>query len=88
MDKKVKDDKMESVQEQLPQVECEGVKLENAAWFKYLGSIFATDGSQRHDVKRRIGLVMSRCGSLRHVFDSKDLNLDLKLTIINRQSHH
>ena len=36
-----------------------------------MGSIFAADGDHKYDVTRRIALAMSRCGALRHVFDSK-----------------
>ena len=57
-----------------------GVRLENEAWFKYLGSIFAEDGS-KDTIQSRISLVMRGCGTLMHIFDCKGLNLDLKLTI-------
>ena len=37
---------MEEAQKKLPQVKCDGAKLKNVAWFKYLGFIFTVDGSQ------------------------------------------
>ena len=80
-DKKVQDNKVEEAQKKLPQVECGEAKLGNAAWFKYLGSVFSVDGSQRRDIKRRIAMAMSRCGALRQIFDSKVLDLQLKLSI-------
>ena len=55
-------------------------KLDNSFKFKYLGSMFAADGSQHYDVRRRIGIAMDRMGQLRHVFSSK-LPVWLKLKI-------
>ena len=49
---------------------CEGKVLKNVFRFKYLGSIFAADGDQRYDVRRRIGLAMARMGQLNQVFNS------------------
>ena len=80
-DAKVKDNKMQAAQESKPQVSCAGTQLQNVSKFKYLGSIYAADGSQIHDVKRRVALAMSRCGALNQVFNSKDLNLTLKIDI-------
>ena len=72
--------KMEEAQAQLPQVECAGDELVNAFYFKYLGSIFAADGDHKYDVRRRIGIAMTRMGQLRHVFSSK-LPRSLKLKV-------
>ena len=60
---------------------CEGKALENIFLFKYLGSVFAADGSQEHDVDRRITLAMKRCGQLRNIFGSPDVPLALKINI-------
>ena len=49
--------------------------------FKYLGSIFSADGEHMRDVDRRVGSAMNRCGQLRHIFNSKDLPLALKVKI-------
>ena len=78
---------MKRHRKKLPKVKCGEAKLGNAAWFKYLGSIFSVDGSQRRDIKRRIALAMSRCGALRQIFDSKALDLQLKLAIY-KTAHH
>lgn len=74
-------DKLKATQASRPEVECEGESLKNVFFFKYLGSIFAADGSHEHDVSRRIVLVMKRCGQLRNVFGSPDLSVDLKIAI-------
>ena len=63
--------KLEDRNNLLPAVACVGKKLKNVFRFKYLGSIFAADGSHEYDVRRRIGMAMSRMGDLRHVFNSK-----------------
>ena len=63
-----------------PNATCEGAPLKNVFLFKYLGSIFAADGDHKYDLRRRIGLAMSRCGALRHIFDSSiPMQLKLKL---------
>ena len=80
-DRCVKDAKMDKAQKFKPKVKCEGKDLENVAYFKYLGSIFAVDGQHRYDVSRRIALATCRCGALRQVFDSADISLELKLSI-------
>ena len=72
---------MEAAQKQKPKIACEGRELKNVARFRYLGSIFAADGSQHYDLRRRTGMAASRCGSLRHVLDSKGIPLALKLKI-------
>ena len=50
--------------------------------FKYLGSIFASDGDHTYDVRRRIALVMARMGELRHVFGSK-IKFGTKMKILH-----
>ena len=62
-------------------VVCEGEKLKNSYHFKYLGSMFAADGSDTVDLRRRIGMAMSRCGQLRFVLDSGNIKLSTKLKI-------
>ena len=64
-----------------PKVKCESKALENIFLFKYLGSVFSADGSQEHDVTRRITLAMKRCGQLRQVFSSPDIPLQLKINV-------
>ena len=61
-------------------ITCEGSELKNTFRFKYLGSIFAADGDQRYDVRRRITLAMARMGKLTHVFNAK-LPFSLKMKI-------
>ena len=68
--RKVLEDKMVAAQSLLPQVNCESAKLENVFHFKYLGSMYAADGDQRYDVRRRIGMAMTRMGQLRQVFNA------------------
>ena len=68
---KVAENKLEELQKAKVKVTCENSKLCNTFKFKYLGSIFAADGDQRYDVRRRIGMTMSRMGKLTHVFNSK-----------------
>ena len=79
-DKKVKQNKLDQAQKSKAKVKCEHTELKNVFRFKYLGSIFAADGSTVHDVKRRIALAMSRMGELRHIFNS-EISLDLKMKI-------
>ena len=62
-------------------ITCSGKNLENVFIFKYLGTLFAADGQQQYDVKRRIALAMSRCGKLRHIFASPVITLNLKLRL-------
>ena len=73
--------KIAAAQKQKPTIECEGKKLKNVFKFKYLGSIFAADGAQIHDIKRREALAAARCGQLRHCFDAKGINIATKLRI-------
>ena len=50
------------------------------AIFKYLGSLFAADGDETYDRKRRIGMVFERMDTLRHVFNVK-IKFDTKMKI-------
>ena len=59
---------------------CEDAALKNTFRFKYLGSIFAADGDQRYDVRRRVGLAMDSVGKLTHVFNTK-IPFGLKMKI-------
>ena len=76
-------DKRKEAQANEKQVMCNGKSLVNIYLFKYLGSIFAADGSQEQDVLRRCAMAVTRCGQLRNVFDSPDIPLKLKLNIYN-----
>ena len=76
-----KTQKRKDAQASRPEVQCEGKSLENIFLFKYLGSVFAADGSQEHDISRRIALAMSRCGQLRNIFSSEQIPLNLKISI-------
>ena len=48
-----------------------------------MGSIFAANGAQEHDITRRINMATSRCGQLRNVFGLPDISLQLKINIYN-----
>ena len=63
------------------QILCNGSALENIYLFKYLGSLFAADGSQAQDVARRSSMAKARCGQLRNIFSSPDVTPELKLSI-------
>ena len=62
-------------------MKCEGLSLGNVFKFKYLGSIFAADGSQEYDIERRVALAMKRCGQLRQCFDSEVISQEVKIKI-------
>ena len=79
-EKKVHENKLSQAQQKLNKVKCQGLELINTFLFKYLGSMFAADGQQQYDVRRRIGMAMTRMGQLRNVFSSQ-LSLSLKLKI-------
>ena len=81
-DRRVHEDKLEEAQKQLAQVTCENDLLKNVFRFKYLGSMFAADGDQRYDVRRRIGMATTRMGQLRQVFNSK-IKFSTKMQIYN-----
>lgn len=80
-EKAAKIQKKKEAQKNRPAVKCEGAPLDNIFLFKYLGSVFAADGSHDHDITRRITLTMKRYGQLRNVFSSPDVPLSLKLSI-------
>ena len=73
-EKKAKTTQLEENQKSREVVRCEQHNLKNVFKFKYLGSIFAADGSQEHDIQRRIGIATTRAGQLRHVFGDKSLS--------------
>ena len=72
---------MASTQRRKEKVRCEGQELANVFNFKYLGSIFSADGNHTHDVKRRCAMEENRCGELRHIFNSDNIPMNLKLKI-------
>ena len=80
-EKAARTEQLKEAQKGRPKIKCEGADLENVFLFKYLGSIFAANGSHDHDVTRRVILAMKRCGQLRNVFDSPDIPVDLKVSI-------
>ena len=49
--------------------------------FKYLGTLFTADADQAHDIKARAAMAMSRCGQLRHIFDSNIIPMKLKIRL-------
>ena len=55
--------------------------MDNVFKFKYLGSLFAADGQHCYDINARVAMAMSRCGKLKHIFDSKELGPRLKLRL-------
>ena len=50
VEKAARTTKLKEAQKTRPTVQCEGENLENTFLFKYLGSVFAANGSQEHDV--------------------------------------
>ena len=78
-DKAVQKEKLKLQQADRPKVECEGEELTNVFDFIYLGSVLAVDGNQDDDIKRRKAMATAKCGQLRHIFDSENLSLHLKL---------
>ena len=80
-DKAVHIDKLEKLQQSRPTIMCGEEALENIFRFSYLGTIFAANGLQCFDVDARVAMAMSRCGKLRHIFDSPHLPLKVKLRL-------
>ena len=80
-DKAVHTDKLVKLQQARPAVLCGEKILDNVFRFSYLGSIFAANGLQSYDVDARVAMAMSRCGKLRHIFDSPHLPLTVKLRL-------
>ena len=60
---------------------CEGEALVNCYKFKYLGSIFTADGRDDIDIRRRIGMAVSRCGQLRFVLGASNITMETKMKI-------
>ena len=60
---------------------CEDVSLDNVAVLKYLGSLFAADGKQSYYIDARIAQAFARCGEFYSIFNSKSLNVALKLRL-------
>ena len=80
-DKAVRERKLAEQQELRPKILCEGKELENVFKFGYLGNVFAADGLQEYDIRARIGMAMTRCGKLSHMFDSPALGPWLKIRL-------
>ena len=80
-DEAVKICKIIDQQSQRPVIYCEGAPLDNSFRSKYLGIVFTADAQQKHDVKERIARALTRCGQLRHIFNSPDLPLVIKLRL-------
>lgn len=57
---------------------CDGEKLKNCF---ILGSLFAADDNEDHDIARRIGIVQTRAGKMRHVLGSKHIPMTTKLRL-------
>lgn len=60
-------------------VKCEGTILKNCFHFKYLGSMFAGGGTEGVDIRRRVGMAISRCGQLRFVLEAKGIDVRTKM---------
>ena len=60
---------------------CEGKALKNSYKFKYLGSMFTADGTDEVDIRRRVGMAVSRCGQLRFVLGAENIKLRTKMQI-------
>ena len=73
--------KLKQQQKHKPHVFCDNTEIENNFNFVYLGSQFSADGDQTRDIKRRVALATMRCGKLRHILQSPDLGLKLKLRL-------
>ena len=80
-DKAVQVSKLVDLQKLRSEVHCGEQNLENGVKFQYLGTVFAVNGLQCYDIDARVAVTMSRCGNLRHIFDSPHLSLKLKLGI-------
>ena len=81
VDKAVHVSKLEELQKSRPAVHCGEEVLENVFRFLYLGTVFAVNGLQCYDVDSRVAMAMSRCGKLRHVFDSPHISMQVKLRL-------
>ena len=74
-------EKLEAAQKALPLVKWGEEPAENRWAFEYLGAIFTVNGSQTADVHRRIAMARQRHGKMRHIWQSSDLHLRLKLRL-------
>ena len=81
MDKAVQVTKLENLQKTRPDVYCGEKILENVFRFLYLGTVFTANGLQCYDVDARVAMAMSRCGKLRHIFDSPHISMKVKLRL-------
>ena len=61
--------KLTKAQVQEAVVCCQGKPLENVYSFRYLGSMFTANGQEDKDIKRRVGMTMTRRGQLRSLRD-------------------
>ena len=82
-ERKTKEQQKDDQQKGRPTILCEGKPLKNCYLFKYLGSLFAADGSDNPDVRRRIGIAKTRAGQLRHVLGSKHIKIGAKIKLYN-----
>ena len=80
-DKAATVNKMKAAQQRRRHVMCAEQAIDNVFTFKYLGTLFAADGRQHYDIKRRIALAMTRCGTLRHIFASPNISHCLKMRL-------
>ena len=67
--------KFEKQQSNSPEITCEGRQLDNVFRFSYLGTTFSADSGQMYDIEHHVVMSFTRCGSLRHIFDSKNISL-------------
>ena len=72
---------MKETQNVRPTVTCEGTTLKNVTEFKYLGSIYVTNGKNDRDVSRHITLATQICGQLRQVFSANNITQVMKIKI-------
>ena len=68
-------------QKQMERILCQHSKLKNCYQFKYLGSMFTADGTEDFDLRRRIGIAMTRSGQLRFIMQAKNVSLSTKMKI-------
>ena len=61
------------------QIKCGKFKLKNCYKFKYPGSIFTSDGKDSVDIRRRIGMAVSRCGQLRFILGTDHIKMKTKM---------
>ena len=71
----------EELQKAKPKVTCDNEKLDNVHRFKYLGSVFTSNGNQMRDIRIRSAMAKSRCGDLRHVLGADAIPIPLRISI-------